>query len=114
MQTEIGESSDSQLGDFLEDTDASSPSEVTGYTILREKLKGVLDSLNEREKIVLEERFGLKHGKPKTLEEVGVLFGVTRERIRQIEAKALKKMRHPIRASQLQAFLEGNDTQKAS
>lgn len=106
LQTEVGDSGDSQFGDFLEDVGAESPSDATGYTILKDKINDVLSSLTERERIVLVERFGLLDGKPKTLEEVGVQFKVTRERVRQIEAKALRKMRHPTRASQLQAFLE--------
>ncbi|MCH9621167.1 MAG: RNA polymerase sigma factor SigA [Chlamydiia bacterium] len=106
LQSEVGESGDSQFGDFLEDTGAESPSEATGYAILKDKINEVLSSLTERERTVLIERFGLLDGKPKTLEEVGVHFKVTRERVRQIEAKALRKMRHPTRANQLQAFLE--------
>lgn len=106
LQSEVGDSGDSQFGDFLEDTTAESPSEATGYSILKEKINEVLSSLTERERTVLIERFGLLDGKPKTLEEVGVQFKVTRERVRQIEAKALRKMRHPTRATQLQAFLE--------
>ena len=106
LQSEIGESGDSQFGDFLEDTGAESPSDATGYTILKDKINEVLASLSDRERTVLIERFGLIDGKPKTLEEVGLYFKVTRERVRQIEAKALRKMRHPTRSSQLQAFLE--------
>jgi RNA polymerase primary sigma factor len=106
LQSEVGEAGDSQFGDFLEDVGAESPSEATGYTILKDKINEVLSSLSERERTVLIERFGLIDGKPKTLEEVGVTFKVTRERVRQIEAKALRKMRHPTRSSQLQAFLE--------
>jgi RNA polymerase primary sigma factor len=106
LQTEVGDSGDSQFGDFLEDSGAESPSDATGYTILKDKVNQVLSSLTERERTVLIERFGLLDGKPKTLEEVGVQFNVTRERVRQIEAKALRKMRHPTRAMQLQAFLE--------
>ena len=106
LQAEVGDSGESQFGDFLEDTTIESPSEATGYSILKDKLNEVLASLTDRERTVLIERFGLLDGKPKTLEEVGVYFKVTRERVRQIEAKALKKMRHPTRAKQLQAFLE--------
>lgn len=106
LQSEVGDSGDSQFGDFLEDQGAESPSDATGYSILKEKINDVLSSLTDRERTVLIERFGLLDGKPKTLEEVGVYFKVTRERVRQIEAKALRKMRHPTRASQLQAFLE--------
>ena len=91
---------------FLEDTSVVSPSEATGYSILKDKMNEVLGTLTEREKRVLIQRFGLADGKPKTLEEVGVEFNVTRERIRQIEAKALRKMRHPTRSKQLKAFLD--------
>jgi len=106
LQAEVGDSGESQFGDFLEDTGIESPADATGYSILKDKMNEVLESLTERERTVLIERFGLLDGKPKTLEEVGVRFKVTRERVRQIEAKALRKMRHPTRAKQLQAFLE--------
>ena len=106
LQAEVGDSGESQFGDFLEDTNIESPADATGYSILKEKINEVLESLTDREKTVLVERFGLLDGKPKTLEEVGYQFKVTRERVRQIEAKALRKMRHPTRATQLQAFLE--------
>lgn len=106
LQAEVGDSGESQFGDFLEDTTVESPADATGYSILKEKMNEVLSSLTERERTVLIERFGLLDGKPKTLEEVGVQFKVTRERVRQIEAKALRKMRHPTRAKQLQSFLE--------
>ena len=106
LQAEVGEGGESQFGDFLEDTGVESPAEATGYTILKDKMNEVLTTLTERERIVLIQRFGLLDGKPKTLEEVGVAFNVTRERIRQIEAKALRKMRHPIRSKQLKAFLD--------
>jgi RNA polymerase primary sigma factor len=106
LQAEVGDGGESQFGDFLEDTAIESPAEATGYAILKDKMSDVLDTLTEREKTVLVERFGLLDGKPKTLEEVGVRFKVTRERVRQIEAKALRKMRHPTRAKQLQAFLD--------
>jgi RNA polymerase primary sigma factor len=106
LQAEVGDSGESQFGDFLEDTGVESPADATGYSILKEKMNEVLSSLSERERTVLIERFGLLDGKPKTLEEVGVHFKVTRERVRQIEAKALRKMRHPTRANQLLAFLE--------
>ena len=102
----MGEGGESQFGDFLEDTSVESPAEATGYTILKDKMNEVLTTLTERERIVLIQRFGLLDGKPKTLEEVGIAFNVTRERIRQIEAKALRKMRHPIRSKQLKAFLD--------
>nr|NGX63261.1 RNA polymerase sigma factor SigA [Candidatus Anoxychlamydiales bacterium] len=106
LQAEVGDSGESQFGDFLEDTTIESPAEATGYSILKDKLNEVLETLTDRERTVLIERFGLLDGKPKTLEEVGVRFKVTRERVRQIEAKALRKMRHPTRAKQLQAFLD--------
>lgn len=106
LQAEVGDGGESQFGDFLEDTTADSPSEVTGYSILKDKMNEVLTSLNDRERKVLIQRFGLADGKPKTLEEVGVEFNVTRERIRQIEAKALRKMRHPVRSKQLKAFMD--------
>lgn len=104
LQAEVGDGGESQFGDFLEDMAAESPSEATGQTILKEKMSEVLFSLSERERMVLAYRFGLVDSKPKTLEEVGEIFGVTRERIRQIEAKAIRKMRHPIRSKQLKAF----------
>ncbi|MBN1915138.1 MAG: RNA polymerase sigma factor [Parachlamydiales bacterium] len=106
LQAEVGDSGESQFGDFLEDTTIESPDEATGYSILKDKLADVLSSLTDRERTVLIERFGLLDGKPKTLEEVGIRFRVTRERVRQIEAKALRKMRHPTRAKQLEAFLD--------
>lgn len=106
LQSEVGDGGESQFGDFLEDTTIESPAEATGYAILKDKLGEVLETLTDREKTVIIERFGLMDGKPKTLEEVGVRFGVTRERVRQIEAKALKKLRHPTRAKKLQAFLD--------
>ncbi|GAB4230489.1 MAG: RNA polymerase sigma factor [Chlamydiales bacterium] len=106
LQAEVGDGGESQFGDFLEDTSADSPAEATGYSILKEKIQEVLETLTERERQVLIRRFGLADGKPKTLEEVGVEFNVTRERIRQIEAKALRKMRHPTRAKLLKAFLD--------
>jgi len=106
LQAEVGDGGESQFGDFLEDTGADSPAEATGYSILKDKMNEVLDTLTERERKVLIQRFGLLDGKPKTLEEVGLEFNVTRERIRQIEAKALRKMRHPTRSKQLKAFLD--------
>lgn len=106
LQTEVGDGGESQFGDFLEDTGADSPAEATGYSILKDKMNEVLETLTDRERKVLIQRFGLVDGKPKTLEEVGIEFNVTRERIRQIEAKALRKMRHPTRSKQLKAFLD--------
>ncbi|HEY5259019.1 MAG TPA: RNA polymerase sigma factor [Rhabdochlamydiaceae bacterium] len=106
LQAEVGDGGESQFGDFLEDTAIESPAEATGYAILKDKMNEVLSTLTDRERTVLVERFGLLDGKPKTLEEVGVRFKVTRERVRQIEAKALRKMRHPTRSKQLQAFLD--------
>lgn len=106
LQAEVGDGGESQFGDFLEDTAVESPAEATGYSILKDKINEVLSTLTDRERTVLIQRFGLLDGKPKTLEEVGVEFNVTRERIRQIEAKALRKMRHPTRSKQLKAFLD--------
>lgn len=106
LQAEVGDGGESQFGDFLEDTNAESPAEATGYAILKDALEEVLSTLTERERTVLTQRFGLHDGKPKTLEEVGMAFNVTRERIRQIEAKALRKMRHPTRSKRLKAFLD--------
>lgn len=106
LQAEVGDGGESQFGDFLEDTTADSPAEATGYSILKDKMGEVLATLTDRERKVLIQRFGLLDGKPKTLEEVGIEFNVTRERIRQIEAKALRKMRHPTRSKQLKAFLD--------
>jgi RNA polymerase primary sigma factor len=106
LQAEVGDSGESQFGDFIEDTSVDSPAEATGYSILKDKMNEVLETLTDRERKVLIRRFGLLDGKPKTLEEVGLEFNVTRERIRQIEAKALRKMRHPTRSKQLRAFLD--------
>lgn len=106
LQAEVGDGGESQFGDFLEDTSAESPAEATGYAILKDAMNEVLETLTERERTVLIQRFGLIDGKPKTLEEVGLAFNVTRERIRQIEAKALRKMRHPTRSKRLKAFLD--------
>lgn len=111
LQAEVGDGGESQFGDFLEDTGADSPAEATGYAILKDKMNEVLTSLTDRERKVLIQRFGMLDGKPKTLEEVGVEFNVTRERIRQIEAKALRKMRHPTRSKQLKAFLNPSDAE---
>ncbi|ADL41979.1 RNA polymerase, sigma 70 subunit, RpoD subfamily [Caldicellulosiruptor obsidiansis OB47] len=106
LETPIGEEEDSHLGDFIPDDDALAPSEAAAYSMLKEQLLEVLDSLNEREKKVLKLRFGLEDGRARTLEEVGKEFNVTRERIRQIEAKALRKLRHPSRSKKLKDFLE--------
>ena len=105
LETPIGEEDDSHLGDFIQDDDASQPAEEASYTLLREQLEEVLKTLTPREEEVLRMRFGLIDGKPHTLEEVGKKFDVTRERIRQIEAKALRKLRHPSRSKKLKDFL---------
>ena len=105
LETPIGEEDDSHLGDFIQDDDASQPAEEASYTLLREQLEEVLKTLTPREEEVLRMRFGLIDGKPHTLEEVGKKFDVTRERIRQIESKALRKLRHPSRSKKLRDFL---------
>ncbi|MDP3063717.1 MAG: sigma-70 family RNA polymerase sigma factor, partial [Chloroflexota bacterium] len=97
---------DSHLGDFIEDQSAPAPADLASYELLKVQLGEVLDTLNPRERGVLQLRFGLEDGRSRTLEEVGREFGVTRERIRQIEAKALRKLRHPSRARKLRDFLE--------
>ena len=106
LETPIGEEDDSHLGDFIEDQEATSPAEHAASEMLKEQLEDVLDTLTDREENVLRLRFGLDDGRTRTLEEVGRVFGVTRERIRQIEAKALRKLRHPSRSKQLKDFLE--------
>ncbi|MES2308077.1 MAG: RNA polymerase sigma factor RpoD [Verrucomicrobiota bacterium] len=106
LQAQVGDSDDTTFGDFIEDKSAENPSEMASYSMLREKIKDVLDTLTDRERLVLEQRFGLVDGYSRTLEEVGRQFRVTRERIRQIEAKALRKMRHPTRLRHLNGFLE--------
>ena len=106
LETPIGEEEDSQLGDFIEDGEAIVPPEAASFSMLQEQLSKVLDSLSERERKVIELRFGLTDGHPRTLEEVGREFGVTRERIRQIESKTLCKLRHPSRSSKLKDYLE--------
>ena len=106
LETPIGEEEDSHLGDFIPDDDAPAPAEVAAFTLLKEQLMEVLDTLTPREEKVLRLRFGLDDGKARTLEEVGREFNVTRERIRQIEAKALRKLRHPSRCKKLKDFLE--------
>ncbi|CAN5633838.1 RNA polymerase sigma factor [soil metagenome] len=106
LQAPVGESEETNFGDFIEDKGAENPSDMTAIALLKEKIKDVLETLTERERQVLEQRFGLVDGYSRTLEEVGRQFRVTRERIRQIEAKALRKMRHPTRIRQLEGFLE--------
>jgi len=106
LETPIGEEEDSHLGDFIEDQDAPAPAEAASFRLLKEQLEDVLDTLTQREERVLRLRFGLEDGRARTLEEVGQVFGVTRERIRQIEAKALRKLRHPSRSKKLKDFLE--------
>ena len=110
LQAPVGDDGDANLGDFIEDTSADDPSEMTSYILLKEKLGDVLTSLTERERKILELRFGLVDGYERTLEEVGKQYKVTRERIRQIEAKALRKLRHPTRLRHLQGFLETEET----
>ena len=106
LETPIGEEEDSHLGDFIPDDDAPAPSEAANHTLLREQLNEVLNTLTDREAKVLKLRFGLEDGKSRTLEEVGQRFEVTRERIRQIEAKALRKLRHPSRSKKVKDFLD--------
>jgi RNA polymerase primary sigma factor len=106
LQAPVGDADETNFGDFIEDKGTESPSEMTSFSLLKDKLNDVLTSLSERERKVLELRFGLGDGYARTLEEVGKQFRVTRERIRQIEAKALRKMRHPTRIRQLHGFLE--------
>jgi RNA polymerase primary sigma factor len=102
----IGEEEDSNLGDFIEDQKALPPADAASRQMLKEQMDNVLETLSERERAVLMMRFGLEDGRSRTLEEVGRAFGVTRERIRQIEAKALRKLRHPSRAKKLKDFLD--------
>jgi RNA polymerase primary sigma factor len=106
LQAPVGDSDDTSFGDFIEDKTAENPMEEAGFAMLKDKIIEVLDTLTEREREVLEQRFGLKDGYSRTLEEVGRQFQVTRERIRQIEAKALRKMRHPTRIRKLEGFIE--------
>ncbi len=113
LQAPVGESEETNFGDFIEDKGAENPSDMTAIALLKEKIKDVLETLTERERQVLEQRFGLVDGYSRTLEEVGRQFRVTRERIRQIEAKALRKMRHPTRIRQLEGFLEAADLKTA-
>ncbi|NQT95028.1 MAG: RNA polymerase sigma factor RpoD [Candidatus Omnitrophica bacterium] len=106
LQTPVGDEGDTHFGDFIEDKRALSPASATAYTMLKEQMGNVLDTLTDREKEVLRLRFGISDGYPRTLEEVGSIFHVTRERVRQIEAKALRKLRHPIRSRKLKNFLD--------
>jgi RNA polymerase primary sigma factor len=106
LETPIGEEEDSHLGDFIPDDDAPAPAEAAAFSMLKEQLVDVLGTLTEREQKVLKLRFGLEDGRARTLEEVGKQFDVTRERIRQIEAKALRKLRHPTRSKKLKDYLE--------
>ena len=106
LETPIGEEEDSHLGDFIPDDDAPAPAEAASHTLLKEQLNEVLNTLTDREAKVLKLRFGLEDGKARTLEEVGQRFDVTRERIRQIEAKALRKLRHPSRSKKVKDFLD--------
>jgi DNA-binding CsgD family transcriptional regulator len=109
LHAPVGDDGDVSVGDFIEDKSAENPSDVTSYSLLREKLSDVLTTLTERERKILEMRFGLLDGYERTLEEIGKMYNVTRERIRQIEAKALRKLRHPTRVrhqQRLQGFLE--------
>lgn len=106
LETPIGEEEDSQLGDFIEDRRAIVPADAASFSLLQQQLRHILDSLSDRERKVIELRFGLKDGHPRTLEEVGKVFGVTRERIRQIESKTLSKLRHPSRSAKLRDYLE--------
>ena len=111
LQSPVGDSEDTHFGDFIEDKSAENPSEMTAFSLLKDKLGDVLSTLTEREQEVLNLRFGLADGYSRTLEEVGRKFNVTRERIRQIEAKALRKMRHPTRMRKLHGFLENEESQ---
>ncbi len=106
LETPIGEEEDSHLGDFIEDVDSPAPAEAASYTLLKEQLSEVLHTLTSREESVLKLRFGLDDGRARTLEEVGKVFNITRERIRQIEAKALRKLRHPSRSKRLKDYLD--------
>ena len=109
LQAPVGDGDDIRFGDFIEDKATENPSETTSFALLKQKLTAVLDSLTAREREVLELRFGLRDGCAHTLEDVGKQFRVTRERIRQIEAKALRKMRHPTRLNQLRGFLASDN-----
>jgi RNA polymerase primary sigma factor len=113
LQSPVGDGDDTNFGDFIEDKAAENPYDMTAYSLLREKIIDVLDTLTERERRVLSLRFGLIDGYSRTLEEVGKQFKVTRERIRQIEAKALRKMRHPTRIRQLHGFFDAEQIDNA-
>ena len=106
LETPIGEEEDSHLGDFVEDNDSPAPSDSASYSLLREQLCNILRTLTPREEQVIKLRFGLEDGRPRTLEEVGKQFQITRERIRQIEAKALRKLRHPNRSNKVKDFID--------
>jgi RNA polymerase primary sigma factor len=106
LQSPVGDGDDTSFGDFIEDKSAENPSDMTSYSLLKDKLSDVLATLTERERRIVELRFGLVDGYARTLEEVGKQYKVTRERIRQIEAKALRKLRHPTRVRHLKGFLE--------
>jgi RNA polymerase primary sigma factor len=105
LQSPVGDGDDAHFGDFIEDKSTERPEDAAAFTLMKERLREVLYSLNARERDVLDKRFGLGDGIPRTLEEVGKMFGVTRERIRQIEAKALRKLRHPSRRNKLAGFI---------
>jgi RNA polymerase primary sigma factor len=105
LETPVGEEEDSHIGDFIEDQESPAPAEAASYELLREQLNEVLRTLTPREEQVLRLRFGLEDGRQRTLEEVGQQFNITRERIRQIEAKALRKLRHPSRSKKLKDYL---------
>jgi RNA polymerase primary sigma factor len=107
LHTPLGEDGDSEFGDLIEDSEAIQPGEAVSFTLLQEQLHSVLDTLSEREAGVVSMRFGLTDGQPKTLDEIGKVYGVTRERIRQIESKTLAKLRHPTRSQRLRAYLDG-------
>ena len=114
LHAPVGDDGDVSVGDFIEDKTAENPSEVTSYSLLREKLSDVLTTLTERERKILEMRFGLLDGYERTLEEIGKMYNVTRERIRQIEAKALRKLRHPTRVRHLQGFLDTSEPEMST
>ena len=114
LHAPVGDDGDVSVGDFIEDKSAENPSDVTSYSLLREKLSDVLTTLTERERKILEMRFGLLDGYERTLEEIGKMYNVTRERIRQIEAKALRKLRHPTRVRHLQGFLDSAEPEMAT